>query len=217
MNTSVMVGQYNSGAGQHSLAVGTSNSLGSAYGNPYATGVVVVGANNTAGNNYAAAFGASTQSNGLQSFSAGYMNTVYGSSSVAFGEINYIASGNNSAVALGKYNVTGGNFTLATGYYTSALGDEFGDGRTLHQSLLFWECRCRSIATNGNWPPTRTRCRLPEPTWRDGTGSQPNDALFVVGNGTADNARSNALVVKKNGPLDIKKVSAKGGIPMYQP
>ena len=213
MNTSVMVGQYNSGAGQHSLAVGTSNSLGSAYGNPYATGVVVVGANNTAGNNYAAAFGASNQSNGLQSFSAGYMNTVYGSSSVALGEINYIASGNNSAVALGKYNVTGGNFTLATGYYTSALGDNSVTAGHYTKAYSYG-----SVAVGRfNAPLSNETESAAKTTWRDGTGSQPNDALFVVGNGTADNARSNALVVKKNGEVDIKKVSAKGGIPMYQP
>jgi len=37
--------------------------------------------------------------------------------------------------------------------------------------------------------------------------SSPGDQIFVIGNGTADNARSNALVVKRNGDMEVKGTS----------
>ncbi|MGI8601496.1 MAG: hypothetical protein ACR2OZ_00690 [Verrucomicrobiales bacterium] len=189
-------------------------SLGSAYWNPYASGVIAGGANNTAGGTNSAAFGASNQSIGTQSFSAGYMNTVYGPSAVALGENNYISTGNNSAVALGKWNVTGANYSLASGYYTSALGENSLSGGAYTKAYSYG-----SVAIGRYNAPLANETEAAAKTiWRDGTDpvGEPIDALFVVGNGTADNARSNALVVKKNGEVDIKKVPAKGGIPMYQ-
>jgi hypothetical protein len=212
-STSVMVGYNNYGAGQYGMAVGTSNSLGSAYWNPYASGVVAGGISNTAGGNSSAAFGASNQSIGTQSFSAGYLNTVYGASSAAFGQNNYVNSSTNSATALGKWNVTGANHALATGYYTTALGEN-----SLSAGYYTKAYSYGSVALGRfNAPLSNETETAAKTTWRDGTGSQPVDALFVIGNGTADNARSNALVVKKNGEVDIKKVPAKGGIPMYVP
>ncbi|MGI8604979.1 MAG: hypothetical protein ACR2OZ_18570 [Verrucomicrobiales bacterium] len=206
-NTSVMIGQYNSGIAAKSLAVGTSNIIGNSY-NPSATGTFAAGANNTAQGTSSVAFGASNTATGSQAHAVGYMNSASGTSAIALGENNGAAG--LGAVALGRWNVAAADSSLSANYHTTAFGN-YSTAAGYYTNAYSYA----SIAGGRYNAPVGTENNTSDQsaartTWRDG------DSLFVIGNGTSNTARSNALVVKKDGQVEIMKVPAKGGIPMYQ-
>jgi Chaperone of endosialidase len=115
---------------------------------------------------------------GLFSFSAGYNTKAIGNGSTSMGA-NSKASGTistsigNSTIASGGSSTSMGNFTTASGFNSTSMGNN-----TIAKSY--------SSLVIGNYNDTTNTNRL-----------------FEIGNGTANNARSNALTVLVNGNVGI--------------
>ena len=129
---------------------------------------LIGGRGNTASGNYSAAMGLGTIASGQNSISLGSGTIASGTNSTAMGE-GTAASGGVST-AMGEATTASGDFSTALGYNTKApSGFETVAG-----------------SFNTAYAPTSTT------TW------VATDRLFVVGNGTADGTRSNALTILKN-------------------
>jgi hypothetical protein len=180
--------------GAYSIAFGSSTtssgSASTAFGN-----------NTTASGNYAVAFGSSTHATGDKSLAAGYYSMASGAYSVAMGQA--VASG-TASVALGE--------ATATGYSSVALGEATASG-TYAVAAGNWSATAAAYdsfvvgAYNNNGgvsSPSHT-------TW------VATDPLFEVGNGTSSTAKSDALVVYKNGVVavhNVVRVNAGGDLSM---
>ncbi len=168
-------------SGSHSMAFGyqvTSSSNGSiAFGNF-----------TTASGIYSTAFGHQSSATALHSTSFGSSTTASGNTSTAFGTSS-TASGNVST-AFGASSTASGNVSTAFGLNTTASGfasTAFGVGTTAPSSYE---------TTLGMYNTTYTPVV-------SGNGYSLQDRIFVVGNGTSDLTRSNALTIYKSGLLNI--------------
>ncbi len=101
---------------------------------------------------------------------------------------NASASGLN-AISLGRGTIASGDHAVATGFNTQATGS--------YTTALGFNTTAQSGMETvvGTWNTLYTP--------NNATGSNPTDRLFVVANGTAANARSNAITVLKNGAVGI--------------
>lgn len=159
-------------------------------GEPYATFTPGDGSLSVSGmatGLYSLAVGAIASGNG--SFAVGYSHAS-GSSSAALNQST--ASGFASfaagyhAHAKGESSTAFGNWALAAGYNSLAIGDHVESyGKN---TVVFGE-----FNNVGNVVTPIT----------DEYADHPDGHLFVIGNGTAYNARSNALVVLRNGTVQI--------------
>jgi hypothetical protein len=177
---SVAFGLNTMAVGSQSFAVGSGSR---AMGNwSFASG-----SNNRAQGNGAAAIGQSNTASGLTSFAAGFNNSVSGTDAIALGTSNN-ASG-QSTFASGEGNNASGTSSFALGSYNNATGFRSAAiGNNLNAPSGF------EVAT-GRFNTTYT----PNST----TGWNANDRLFTIGNGTSGTARSDAVVVRKDGNVGI--------------
>jgi hypothetical protein len=129
---------------------------------------LIGGRGNTASGNYSFAMGLGTIASGENSTSMGSGTTASGTNSTALGE-GTTATG-NASTALGEVTSASGDFTTALGYNTTAPSG------------------FETVAGSFNTAYTPSNA----------TAWVATDRLFVVGNGTADGARSNALTILKN-------------------
>ncbi len=134
---------------------------------------VAIGFNTKANGDYSTALGTQTTSSGQQSTAIGYETIASGHTSTAMGVFS-IASGTEST-AMGRETVATGRSSVAMGFRTKAKA--FG-------SVVL-----------GRYNDTLTSFN--ELGWVD------SDPLFIIGNGDADNDRSNAFMVLKNGKTGI--------------
>ncbi len=175
---SVALGGYNTTAsGRYSVAIGRGGSASGDFS-------VVLGGDdhNNPGNNWAAA-NYSLVAGGRQNYASnqhstiigGWNNTASGKYSTAINGFNNTASGYTST-AMGADNTASGNYSTASGYNTI--------------SACLGTTTIGHFNDNSSW----TSCK-------SGINPVPIDGspLFVIGNGTNTNARSNALVVYDNG------------------
>ncbi len=131
--------------------------------------------------------GWSGQNIGAYSASFGRDNEVRATGGFSAGLENLISSTGNFASSFGAYNfnsgigsVTLGNFNVNDGSYSTAIG---------------------YFLTNSSYASTvlgryNVSAGIPDT-------DVATDPLLVVGNGTADNARSNAMVILKNGNIGV--------------
>jgi hypothetical protein len=124
-------------------------------------------------------------------------------------------------------------YSTAAGYFSAALnfGSVFGAGAFAanygqasgsYSSAFGWG----TVAQGGAQTVVGIH-NVPQGTGVQAGTAAPSDALFIVGNGSDGTAatsyqpiRSNALVVYKNGNMDVQgvvRVAAGGDIPMFQP
>lgn len=133
-----------------------------------------IGFNTTASGVSSTALGNFTKASGLYSTASGYNTTAGGDGSSAFGA-STTASGDLST-ALGMYTTASGTYSTALGAFTTAeSGFETALGRY-----------------NTDYTPASTN------------GWSATDRLFVIGNGTDDNARHDALTLYKNAVLTVQ-------------
>ncbi len=118
---------------------------------------------------YGTAIGSGTFASGTNAVAIG-LNTVAGG-------IASVALGNGSGAG-GNYSTALGNFTNAPGNYATAMGNQTG-------ALSYGETAIGMFTTN--YSPAST------------TSSVSTDRLFVIGNGIASVARSDAFTVFKSG------------------
>lgn len=136
---------------------------------------------------YSFASGYNTRATGDYSTAMGYGTTATGLYSTAMGDVT-TASGSRSTAT--------GYFTKASGLYSTAMGEETtASGRT--STAMGFDTYSKAYAS------------LAIGQYNDSIASSSNtswvttDPVFIIGNGTADNARNNAFTVLKNAKTGI--------------
>jgi hypothetical protein len=133
------------------------------------------------------AMGNNAIASGLGARAMGLLVTASGDQSTAIG-YNHIASGAYT-VALGSLHTVSGLAATATGSFNAASGDySAAHGRFLKsKSYGGFVLGIYNDSTNA----------------ASSTSNNPDNRLFQIGNGTADNARSNAITVLQNANTGI--------------
>ena len=193
-DNAIALGYESTASGAFSTAIGRLN-LASGYG-ATALGVkdtaagwytLSTGYQTTASENYATAMGYQSIASGpyatamgYQSIASGQYATAMGYSPKAFGQ-NAIAIGVGSTAA--AYNSTAlGSYTIASGNFSTVMG---------------------VLTTANSYAETVIGAYNTDYTPASATAWYTPDRLFVVGNGTNDNSKSDALVILKNGNIGV--------------
>jgi len=138
------------------------------------------------GNAFAPGFGAvalgSSSATGHQSFSAGWGSAASGAFAVAMG----------IGTATGSYSFAVGQST-ASGYQSTAFGGGLALGD--HSTAVGWSTVSKAAFSTvvGVWNELNG----------DLTADLPSNPIFVVGNGTGSNDRSNAFEVHRDGTIQM--------------
>jgi hypothetical protein len=138
-----------------------------------------VGAGNTVSGAYSLALGSSNGITGVGSLAIGDSNYISGIRSVAIGDFNNVPS--QGTLAAGGYNINYGSYSLMVGQNNGA-GNAYCSatiGMGLANSWMF-----STLVGHYNDNPV-------------------NAPLFVVGNGTDNLHRSNAMTVQANGDVNV--------------
>lgn len=157
---------------------------GNNLGGSAANGNIAAGTFNTASGFAAFGFGSHNQATGSYTLASGRSNATSADYAMAHGL-------NNQAIGVASH--AGGNYTIASGAFSTAEG--YFTTAPSYASVAFG--RFNTV-----------------PAGQDPNSWVASDQLFVIGNGTSDTSRNNALEVKKDGTVTIQKVPAKGGINM---
>lgn len=178
-NGAMAIGNSTVAQGDNSIALGNSTQV-------------------TAGATGGIAIGTSTVSSGIYSFAGGFSTQASGSGAFAFGDLAF-ASGDGS-VALGSATATGNRSFAAgdgaaTGANSYAAGNALAGGDYSNAFGQSTEAPSAYETTIGHYSTTYT----PVST----TAYDASDRLFTIGNGTSAAARSNAMVVLKNGNVGL--------------
>jgi hypothetical protein len=200
--------------GNHSVAIGQGNSV-------QLTNNYLIGKDNQGKNVLEFAFGYNNGVSAARSFSFGNDNNNAGQNSFNFGEGNTtkmeramnIGFNNQSegirALALGYQNSPSGDFNLAIGGGNRGSGSQSIEIGTLNKSNGNVSLSGGFGIVNNVFGATMLGIYNDSLT-SDLTGGtlstttfDVNDPLFIIGNGTANNNRSNALTMYKNGRLGI--------------
>lgn len=171
------IGNYSFAAGNDVMASGL-QSVAFGYSSQALTAESFAMGNNAVASGLGArAMGLNITASGDQSTAIGYNNAVSGGYAVALGS-NNVSSGFNSTAI--------GGFTVASGDYSSSFG-RFTRSKSYGGIVLgiFNDSANAASATAIN----------------------SNNRIFQIGNGTADNARRNAITVLQNGNTGVGTVN----------
>jgi hypothetical protein len=141
--------------------------------------------------NFSVATGTNSIASGGYAFASGFNNIVSGDNAVAFGSTNTVSA--PGSFANGLLNTLSADFSTAFGVNNASIGR-------------------RSFITGTN-NKSKTYSGFITGTFNDttitGDANIINNAnrLFQIGNGTADNARSNAITVLQNGNTGIGTIN----------
>lgn len=138
---------------------------------------ISVGISNTSSGPYSIAIGSNSTASGNGSVTLGSNCTSSGANSISMGSAN--TSSGVSATSMGNGTVATGDFSFVSGYFTKSKS--FGG-----TVLGIFNDSANAASTNS---------------------SNPLNRIFQVGNGTADNARSNALTILQNGNIGIGELN----------
>ncbi|MDR3402239.1 MAG: hypothetical protein P4L99_07045 [Chthoniobacter sp.] len=219
------VGQFNAASGDYSTAVGARNTAAG-----YAS--FAGGQSSNANGGYSLAYGYTSSANTGNSVALGNSSTAglassYSDSAIALGYantadagygvtaigMNTYASGSGS-VALGNGTSATGGGSFAAGAYSTA-NSEFAVAIGLSTVSDSWasvalggqaESHAHYAISAGHGTIAQGESQAIFGEFNIAQGSDwydPNDNLFVLGNGTDANHRSNAFVVKKTGDTEI--------------
>ena len=157
--------------------------------NPSGTNASAIGNNTTASGTASTATGSSTDATAQYATAMGYNTTASGNASFAVGHSSEakgffsVAMGGSTAHADGTTAM--GMYTNAVGLYSTSMGS-------------YTTARDYSSLVIGRYNLTGTEGNSGSPT-----GFFTANNAFVIGNGTADSARSDAFVVKFSGNTTI--------------
>lgn len=165
--------------------------------------------------NYSVAMGNDNLASGFSSFSMGDNSWALGSSSIALG--SGVFSLGNASVAMGNSATAEGNASVSLGLQTSARGNRSMAINEASDAIGIGSLAAgSSTVATGNYSTTlgdqtvgRAFASLTIGRFNDSIiTSNPTswvsaDPLFIIGNGTSDAARNNALVVLKNGSTGL--------------
>lgn len=229
-NQSLSFGILNNTSGSASIALGRSNLISAQGTNSVAIGQgnnaqfsnnYLIGKDNKGKNILEFAFGYENDVSADRSFSIGYFNNNSGVSSYNFGEAN--TSKTERAMNIGFDNQSAGIRALAIGYsnlptgdYNVALGS--GNKGAGSQGIAIGtvnKSNGNNSLSGGLGLVNNVFCATMLDTYNDSlitdliggalsaTAHDSNDPLLIIGNGTGNNARSNALTMYKNGKLGL--------------
>ncbi len=187
-------------AGDYAIAMGGSSTASG-------VGSVALGQSASAGSNYSTAigFGANVIPFAVASTAIGYGTNVTGPYSTALGyeaeafglfslSLGYRTSATNGAAAIGYEN-------LATGFYSMAMGDSsYAGGISAFAIGHKTTANANYSFALGNNTKAKATNAFVAGAFNDTTAT---NRIFEIGNGTADNNRSNALTMLSNGNLGI--------------
>ncbi|TVR38406.1 MAG: hypothetical protein EA392_09920 [Cryomorphaceae bacterium] len=193
-NYSSAFGYMNTASGLYAVAFGF-NAMASANGSTAwgnATEAAAV---------YATAWGQGTEASGIRATALGWNTASTGQQSMTWGQNNHSGATNSTAWgsgtnASGVHSTSWGQTTTASGLRSTVWGwDNTASGAqstafgVQNTAASFVETVLGRFSTN--YTPVSA------------TGWNNNDRLFVIGNGTSNANRSNALTVMKNGNVGI--------------
>ncbi len=159
------------------------------------------GLNNRASGSASTALGAFTTALGESSTAMGNSTMASGESSTATG-FNTTASG-YASTAMGSNNTASGASSTAMGFATSASGTG-STSMGLNTTASGYASTAMGVLTMApSYAETVIGSFNTLYTPASATTMNENDRLFVVGNGTEFNNRSNALVILKNGRTGV--------------
>ncbi|MEO6723626.1 MAG: tail fiber domain-containing protein [Ferruginibacter sp.] len=176
-NYATALGRYATASGQESFATGASTKA-------IGLSSTATGSQTTASGNYSTAMGSQTTASGINSMAAGLETTASNDYAIAMGN-KTVASG-NSSTAMGLSTTASGENSTSMGNSTTALGG--------------------SSVAMGNQTLAKSYGSLAIGRFNDDFGVSAGfwasgDPLFMIGNGSSNANRNNALVVLKNGNL----------------
>jgi len=149
---------------------------------------------------HATAIGYEAFANGPKAISLGDGSSAIGSSSVAIGKST--ATIGDFAISLGAFTRAVGNSSTATGYDTDAFGESsFSSGEDTRASGDF--SFSAGYTTTAKAYASFVTGRYNDTTAMSTSMWNTVDPLFIIGNGSANNARSNAVTVLKSGKTGI--------------
>lgn len=186
------IGDYSFAAGINTKAINWASVAlcynSTASGTPSAS----IGYNTTASGDRSTAFGDGTTASGYGSTSMGFGSWATGNSATAMGRLTIASSENSTAmgystVASGSKSVSMGNMTLASGANSTAMNSKtIASGDHSTAMGLFTKARSANSLVIGRYNDTTNINRI-----------------FEIGNGNADNARTNAVTVLQTGEMGI--------------
>ncbi len=195
--TSTAMGHSTSASGSSSTAMGSSSTASGVISTAMGEYTIASGSSSTAmgyettaSGDFSTAMGYSTSASRTSSTAMGYETEASGMISTAMGH-KTTASGGSSTAMGGKTTASGssstamGYETTASGIYSTAMG-QYTIARP-YNSFIIGRFNDTTASSLTNWTAT--------------------DPLFVIGNGSADNSRSNAVTVLKNGNVGIGPIS----------
>ena len=150
---------------------------------------------------------------GLYSFASGYNTRAQGIGATAMGRDTEAT--NSYAFASGYFSDADGLYSTAMGYNTDALGTGStalgysSDAKANYSFAAGYESEAQAIHSIaiGNYALAQSHSSMAVGRYNVGGGDATtwigSSPLFEIGNGTAFNARSNALTVLKNGNVGI--------------
>ena len=163
---------------------------------------------------------------GDYTFAGGYNAKATGAGSIAFGwnakAINSISAAfGNETVASGTGSTAFGSLTTASGFYSTAIGlSTKSSGQTSFSSGENTVASGNLSTAFGRNTKSKSFASVAIGSYNDSTSTSSiawiaSDPLFIIGNGTSNNSRSNALTVLKNGNIGIKTTTP--GYPLSFP
>jgi len=148
---------------------------------------VAFGENTKASGYLSSAFGSGTTSNSYATTAMGLNTTASSSMATAMGYSTI--SGGIASMTTGFYSTATGDFTTAMGNNTNATGD--------NSTALGYYTTAKSYSETSIGSYNTDYAPLATTSWDTG------DRLFVVGNGASSSAKSDAMVILKNGYVGI--------------
>jgi hypothetical protein len=214
---STAMGSFTTALGDYSTAMGlgpiASGSISTAMGNnTAATGhsSTAMGWETIASGSSSTAMGAATRALGIQSTAMGNSTIASGNYSTANG-LQTTASGYNSTTmgyltnASGQHAIAMGELTNSTGFATTAMGSStLATGDQSVAMGYITKARGYNSTSMGHYTIAKSDYSLVMGRYNDTTDV---NRLFEIGNGTADNARGNAITVLLNGKAGIGTTS----------
>lgn len=176
---------------------------------------MALGYNTKARANSSVAFGNATVATGNYSLATGAFTKASGTSSTAMGELTNASAW--ASTAIGLLTTASGNQATAMGYFAKATNSQstsmgFATIASGEQStaLGYGSVASGNIAlATGRFSTSKSYGGTVIGTYNDSTNAasstliDPLNRVFQIGNGTANNARSNAMTVLQNGNIGI--------------
>ncbi|NOZ36314.1 MAG: hypothetical protein GXO80_13580 [Chlorobi bacterium] len=217
---STAMGWYSQSKGGASLAMGDSTIAGGEAALAMGSHTLASGQSSTAmgiatiaSGDYSTAMGDSSLASGFASTAMGYQTEAHGLNTIAMGD-NTVAWG-DASVAMGSNTHANGLFSLAIGNQSIADNDAsvaIGDN-TLAEGLASWSAGTHTVAHGDASTAFGFYTRAVaggsfilggfNETFSGDNAYDPFSALFVIGNGTDEGSRHNALTVLKSGYVGI--------------